>query len=388
MKKQNVLFISDKSETGGAPKSMMDMISQLSKDYNIIVITPLVGKVYDFCSDNNIDVYVQNHDSFLIYEGTSKAKKVIRKVIVPFLKVRHKIINKIALFRIEKRINLKEIDLIHTNFHRNDIGGIIAKKYDIRHVVHLREFGNQDYKCIPIVSNYIKYMGDYTDRFIAISNAIKEYYSGIGLPDNKLTLIYNGVNVESIDKKEKYSLDDVLKIVFVGNLTESKGQLFALEAINMLNPETLKHIKVDFYGLSDVNYRKKIDSFILENNLVNIVKIIDYANNINKILKNYDVGLMCSKAEAFGRVTVEYMTAGLVTIVPDTGANPELISDGVNGFLYKNNDQKSLAKIIEKTYKDYNKMELVCNKARKNSIENFSYKKNANEVSKLYKQLI
>ena len=47
---------------------------------------------------------------------------------------------------------------------------------------------------------------------------------------------------------------------------------------------------------------------------------------------------MCSRSEGFGRVTAEYMMAELPVLASDTEANPELIREGIDGYLYKFND--------------------------------------------------
>ena len=56
IKKMNVLFVANKNEIGGATKSMLDMIKKLDDKCNITVLTPIKGKVYDFCLKNNIRV--------------------------------------------------------------------------------------------------------------------------------------------------------------------------------------------------------------------------------------------------------------------------------------------------------------------------------------------
>jgi glycosyltransferase involved in cell wall biosynthesis len=52
---------------------------------------------------------------------------------------------------------------------------------------------------------------------------------------------------------------------------------------------------------------------------------------------------MCSDAEAFGRVTVEAMRAGLPVCGTDAGGTPEIIDPGVNGLLSPAGDADALA---------------------------------------------
>lgn len=387
MKKLNILFIANKSEIGGAPKSMMDLIIQLNKKCNIVVLTPVTGKIFDFCSKNKIKVIVENFDSFLIYEGNTKIKKFIRRLIVPLLFIRHKIINRIALKKIEKQINFKQVDLIHTNLHRDDIGGIIAKKHNIKHIVHLREFSSLDYKCISVVPRYINYINNYTDCFIAISNIIKEYYIEQGITKEKIKHIYNGIDTSKINQRKINNEVQKLKIIFVGNIIESKGQLIALQALNNLPTEIKKNVTMTFVGQIDPIYGKIINNYIEKNNLENIINIIEYAENIYEILSNYDVGLMCSKAEAFGRVTVEYMAAGLITIAPNTGANPEIIKDKVDGYIYNYNNINNLSELIVYIYDNINTMNDIRTKAIEKVNKKFTYKINALNIYNTYLSL-
>ena len=60
-----------------------------------------------------------------------------------------------------------------------------------------------------------------------------------------------------------------------------------------------------------------------------------------------DVELVCSRAEAFGRVTVEAMLGGIPVIGSNTGGTPELIQDGKNGYLYKYGNPEELESKME-----------------------------------------
>jgi len=60
-----------------------------------------------------------------------------------------------------------------------------------------------------------------------------------------------------------------------------------------------------------------------------------------------DIELVCSKSEAFGRVTIEAMMSMNPVIASDTGANPELVIENFNGLLYRQGNHHDLAGKIE-----------------------------------------
>ncbi len=57
---------------------------------------------------------------------------------------------------------------------------------------------------------------------------------------------------------------------------------------------------------------------------------------------------MCSRMEAFGRVTVEALKAGLPVIGSNSGGTTEIIENNTNGVIFKYNNTNSLTNAIEK----------------------------------------
>ena len=56
---------------------------------------------------------------------------------------------------------------------------------------------------------------------------------------------------------------------------------------------------------------------------------------------------MCSRDEAMGRVTVEAMASGLPVIGHARGGTPELVRDGITGFLYTDGAEALAARMLE-----------------------------------------
>lgn len=79
-----------------------------------------------------------------------------------------------------------------------------------------------------------------------------------------------------------------------------------------------------------------------------VVEFVGFVSDMKTLRENCDVELVCSKKEAFGRVTIEAMLSSNPVIASNAGANPELVRDGENGFLYTYNVADDLAKNMEK----------------------------------------
>ena len=383
MKKAKILFIANEIQSGGATKSLFYLVSNIKNQYDPIILVNKEGYLTQMCDKNNIKYLKVNYKPFATGRGSTKLKKIMKKVLFPALKIRYILCNKIALYKIDKKINMKEIALIHTNINRDDFGAMLSQKYHIPHIMHLREFGDIDFNCFYFKKNYIEYLNQHTNYFIAISNVIKSHFINRGLDESKMKMIYNGVKQ---NPKAKLKNTDKLNILFLGAIRKNKGQLEIIEALNLVPQNIREKITLDFYGGSDASYKALLLEKIRKYNLQN-VRLNDYLNDVEQIMDKYNVGIMCSKSEAFGRVIVEYMTNKLITIVPNQGACKEIVTDN-SGFIYEYGNYQSLADILIKIYnmsiEEKNQME---NNAHERA-KDFSDENNAKNIMKLYEEVL
>lgn len=385
MKKTGIIMVSNHNEIGGATKSMLSLANKLNETSKICVITPHKKNVYEYCKKNNIFVVVIPYIPYLIADSSSKINSFVRHILKPILIFFHNIVNFISVKYAHKYIDFDNYQIIHTNMIRDDFGMQLAKKYNKKHIMHLREFGNIDYKYIYLKKEYIKYIDKGTNLFIAISDSIKEHYINKGISEYKLKRIYNGVDVDNIVIKNSAFLNEgLIKIIFTGGITENKGQADLINAMKNLPKEIQKKIIVDFYGKEDekyVNYLKKI---ISEEKIMSKINFKGYVSNINELLCNYDIGMMCSVSEAFGRTTIEYMAAGLVVIASNKGANNELIKDNINGIIYNKDNLESLSNILKHIANSEIDLSNISQNAIKYSRKNFSSDLNAKNIFNEY----
>lgn len=345
-----VLFITDPSTVGGATRSLVDVTSKL-KENNVdcTVCTGISNDLNEELSSLGIENYALGHKAAMVVLPKAQWKKPI-KYILDY--IAYHISTYIAINKIRKLVDLSSVDIIHTNSARNDIGCYISKKYDIPHIIHLREFGQEDFECVLLKRNYYEFLNRYSKQFIAISNAVKSSWIKKGIDRQKINVIYNGVSYENISISNHNEMKDSLKLhcIIAGGICEAKGQLDCVEAINLLPDNIRGNVFLDIVGWGDSEYIAKIKAKIHEYQLEDSIHFLGAKQSIHPILCNYQIGLMCSRSEGFGRVTAEYMFAGLGVIASNAGANPEIIHDEVNGLLYNLSSAEDLSKKIQKFY--------------------------------------
>ena len=218
-----------------------------------------------------------------------------------------------------------------------------------------------------------------TDVIINISNFDYDQSLKLGLPNDKSIKITNSIN-SIINKRNsgiiKYFKNKV-NFLFVGRLDKQKG-FDKLYKYFSNNKDYVLHVVGDFVNSKSKKYP----------NLDNIISYgwID-ACDIHNCYIDSDVVIIPSRWEGFGLVAIEAMKYSKPLIVSNRGALPEIVQNGINGFIFNfDNFNFSLSEKINCLNK------LGLNLAGGNSKNLFDkyYSKNdmVDKVYKLYSDLV
>lgn len=382
-----VLYIMNHVDHGGAALALYDLIHEFSvtrSDIECVVITSKHNKLNEALDNLGIVNYSFNFNNFM--SSYHEPKKLVKFL----LSQRYKRNNLIALRNIEKQIDISSFDIIHTNLNRIDIGAMLSKKYHIPHVWHIREHGETDFKLISIFDDPVTYMNSFKSTFIFISKSVEKAWISRGLDDKRTELIYDGVRTELYPGFENVPnhQNEKVKFIFLGGYCDSKGQKEAIKAISKLRDKDKEKIIVDMYGSGSKHYIKSLQQLVSKYDLDSIVNINNYDPKISKKLPLYDIGLTCSADEGFGRVTVEYMLSGLCPLVSDTGANPELVTNKVDGLIYPKGEILELRNLIQYCLHNQSTINKLKKSAYKKARDKFSMKRHAWEIANLYQRLL
>jgi glycosyltransferase involved in cell wall biosynthesis len=133
-------------------------------------------------------------------------------------------------------------------------------------------------------------------------------------------------------------VNPVIRIVFAGRITQSKGILLALNSIN-------KHLgfredlvcEFMIVGSGDISIVESFKSFELANLKVSYLGSISKEKLLG-VFNDSDFLLLPTRSpEGFPKVVAEAMSMGCIPIVTDISAIPDYVTHGVNGFLLNSN---------------------------------------------------
>lgn len=373
-----VLYITNYGTMYGANRSLYNMICLLKKEYDVepYVLASGGGPIIDLCEKEGIQCF---SDDFRISVVDETIKhKSIRKMTRRIMRYKE-------FIGFAKKIETLGIkfDIIHSNSSIFDIGLFLARRWNVPHVWHIREFAKEHYGLESIFTkSEILHKYRKSDAVVAVSDAIKNRVNSYG-EDIQTYRIYNGIDICQNYKKE-YS-NDLTNFCIVGAIQEKKGQLDCVKACNLLKQKKIDNFKLYIVGGTGGIYFDQIEKYIERHpNIKDNIVFTGYCDNVDEILKNMDVGIMASYEEAFGRVTVEYMANYMPVIGTNTGGTPEILTE--DGRFFDPADIVQLSNHMEQLINHPESIKQEGEKARLIS-EKFTVKNNAKQIYEVYKKI-
>ncbi|MBC2581548.1 glycosyltransferase family 4 protein [Clostridium sp. DJ247] len=381
----NILFVTHESDLNGATLSLLGIIDILKKNNKIYVLTnKKSGKLQNELRKRNIKIIYMKYTWWMIGKSKNNLKWWIKRIIYFIVYY----LNVISALKIKKVINEKKISIVHTNSLVINFGSIISKICNIPHVWHIREFGKEDHNLEFILPR--KYSLDYISKnseyIITVSKAICEKYKK-DIDNNKILTIYNGVSLNNLQIKNFNKNKSTIDIIICGSISEAKCQSDAVLAISEIIKRGYTNVNLTIAGSGKKEKVEYLKFLINKNNLDKYVKLLGQVDNLVEVRENMDIELVCSKCEAFGRVTIEAMMSMIPVIGANTGGTTELIKDGYNGVLYKQGDYIDLANKIEKLINNKKLIKWMSINAY-NFSKVFTAEANANNIYNIYRKAI
>jgi glycosyltransferase involved in cell wall biosynthesis len=111
-------------------------------------------------------------------------------------------------------------------------------------------------------------------------------------------------------------------------------------------------------------------------------------NDVPRILASCDVAVLASRAEGLPNAVLEYMAAGLPTVVTRVGGNQELVEDGVTGLLVPAEDSEALSAALLRYLQNPEEACKIARRGREFVSRNFSFDGLVCEVDELYSTLL
>ena len=382
-KPRKVLFVaSDNDATSGAFRSMTVLCRLMKEEHNIDakVLLPKVGDGVKLLRENDIEYTIIPSEDWIVKMNDDP--EAIRQK-----KRKCKENNEVALKKIKDYLVKEQFDLVHINTTYHYVAALAAQALSIPIVWHLREFLEEDQQRRILDRDFGYNLIKQSTKIIAISDSIFDKYKEV-FGKEKMIRIYNGIDPAPFYSSEHEILtNDKPSFVCIGVIDSYKGQGELVEACGKYKERYGKDFKLTLIGNERTAYMKTVNDLIQQYSLQKNVVIAGRRSDVNDILKKTDVTFVCSKAEAFGRVTIEAMMSGSVVIGANSAGTKELICDHIDGLLYSSGNTDELCEKIHECLEATEKTKAMAKAGNQKAMRQFSAKNNCDNVFNVYQSI-
>lgn len=207
-----------------------------------------------------------------------------------------------------------------------------------------------------------------------------------------ITVVSNGIDLNKFKPRprneiqavaRKYGLAERKKnILFVGRLEKEKNIDVLIRAMRVVNQAMPARLLICGFGSSEEKLKQLVQELNLENSVKFLGKVPD--EDLVKLYNFADLFATASGVELQGLVVMEAMASGLPIISSDGMALPELVRDGLNGFIFPNGDYMAAADRILKVLGDKKLSEDMSKKSLE-LISNHDFEKSLDQYEDIYK---
>jgi len=232
------------------------------------------------------------------------------------------------------------------------------------------------------------------DRIIAISEYIKGQLLAAGIPPEKISVRYLGVDTERFKPDatarqrlaREYALaPDEIVLSTVSYLRPIKNPQIIVQACGLL---AQRGVPVRLFVAGDGEMLPELKQLTAQLGITERVHWLGLVSNAVPLLQASDLFLLATVGEAFGLVLPEAMACGLPVVGACAGAIPEVVKDGVTGLLVQPLDPISLADGIEKLARNTALRQTMAEQATARVSEMFTLKQSAANTLKIYDSLM
>ncbi|MSN27151.1 MAG: glycosyltransferase [Geobacter sp.] len=363
---KNILFINyGENWIRGQELCLISLLKNIDKaKYNPIAICN-ADQLKNELSKSGINTYLTDIPQ-ISYEG-----KYSKYEILSYIK---------ALFFFRSVIKKHRIDLIYSNSGLpSQLGYPMARLFSIPLITHIHA---------PYTKRYAwMWFFKFADRVIFVSDTTRKFMEK-KVRFKKTEMIYNGVDIERFKpvsvknvffRKSHGINDDDIVIGQTGSLINRKGVDLLLEAFASL---TKNYNNLILVIVGDGSEKNELIELSHKLGVSDRIRFVGDVKNSEMFYSHlFDINVLASREEAFPLTLLEGAACALPNVGSNVGGIPEIIDDGINGYLF---EKESVPQLIEKLAFLINDQTLRKNmgeSGREKMEKNFSLEKYSNNIS-------
>lgn len=348
-----VLIVDHAVELGGAERVLLRLLDRIDRErFSPALACPQEGPLTGEAERRGIPVFL-GHPSRRLLKIKRQSLGSDRLSILGY-----PLDLALSAIRLARLIREEGFDLVFTNSAKADIYGSLAGwlarrpvVWRLHDIVDRQAFSWFNVWLFRACARFL------ASRILAISEAVRKTLVALGVPEEKVPVVYHGIDLDEEDGenlrrevREELGIDSHAPVVgFVGRLVDWKGPDCFIRAASWV-AERLPEARFVVVGeaiLGERSYEESLKGLCNELGLGERLIFTGFREDIERIMAALDVLVHASLLpEPFGMVILEAMAAGRPVVATAGGGVPEIVINGVTGLLVPPGDEVAMAVAI------------------------------------------
>lgn len=281
------------------------------------------------------------------------------------------------------------LDLLHVHYAiPHSVSAMLAKGIlsSQRRLPFVTTLHGTDITLVGMDRSYFpitKHSIEQSDAVTAISEDLRQHTVEVFDVTRPITTIHNFVNSELYRPAEGPAARGP-RMIHLSNFRPVKR---VTDCIRVL-AEVRKTADAELWMVGDGPERGAAEHLAHDLGLIGSVRFLGKRNDVPTLLREADVLLMPSEMESFGLAALEGMSSGVVPVGTNVGGVPELITDGVDGYLCDVGDVERMAARAAELLTEPDRCRGMGLAARRTAVERFSTDLIIPKYEALYRQVV
>lgn len=251
-----------------------------------------------------------------------------------------------------------EINIIHSHFspacHYANLAGYLSGIKGRFWTIHsMSEIDKHPYCRQRVIAFKQRISSMLVHKMITVSKAIRDDFIRLGINPEKISVIPLGIDIEKYAfngarerMRRSFGIsNDTLLIGTVSRAEPVKGLRYLVEAMPYIL-ERVPNAKALLVGGGSL--MQELKSIASSLNITDKIIVEGIRNDIPEILSALDIFVLPSLSEGLPLALLEAMASGKPVVGSNVGGIPEVIEEGVNGYLAMPGNASQLAQAIIK----------------------------------------
>jgi len=268
-------------------------------------------------------------------------------------------------------IRRKGLELVHAHYALpHTSSAYLAKRALGNDVKIVTTLHGTDVHLVGLDPSYrpiVEFNMQHSDRLTAVSEFLKRKALEEFRIDREIEVIYNFVDPE----KYKREAQDEKKEKLVCHISNFRAVKRVMDVVRVF-ARLVKRLPCRLYLVGEGPERSSVQELVSQLGLEDKVEFLGNMEDTSRILGRSDLFLLPSEQESFGLTALEAMSCEVPVVATRVGGLPEVIRDGMDGFLAEVGDLEAMTRCSLQILRDHALRRRLGSEARKRALERFT----------------